>query len=398
MAGRLSNRIEQIKPSATIAVSMKAMELKAQGKDIVSLGFGEPDFDTPEHIRAAAIEAINSGQTRYTPVDGTPELKAAIIHKFKRDNRLEFNARQLLISNGAKQSLYNLLVALLNPGDEVIVPAPYWVSYPEMVKLTDGEPVILSSSAESDFKITARQLRSSINEKTRLLILNSPSNPTGKVYNAAEYRELGAVLEEFPRVFIACDDIYEHIYWGEQPYHTLLNVCPGLAERTVIVNGVSKAYAMTGWRIGYAAGPEDLITAMRKVQGQSTGCASSVSQAAAVAALAGPQDCLEQMRQSFQQRYEYFRTALNGIPGVDCPSCEGAFYAFPSFQGVIDGIDALNNDVDLAEWLMEKAGVSTVPGSAFGAPGHLRLSYAASKEYLEDAVKRINLAVVGAMA
>lgn len=397
MSGRWSNRIEQIKPSATITVSMKAMELKAQGKDIVSLGFGEPDFDTPEHIRAAAIDAIHSGQTRYTAVDGTPELKAAIVRKFQRDNRLEFDAKQILVSNGAKQSLYNLLVALLNPGDEVIVPAPYWVSYPDMVKLTDGEPVILSGSAERDFKITARQLRNSINEQTRLLILNSPSNPTGKVYSAAEYRKLGAVLEEFPRVYIVCDDIYEHIYWGEQPYHTLLNVCPGLAERTVIINGVSKAYAMTGWRIGYAAGPEDLIAAMRKVQGQSTSCAGSVSQAAAAAALDGPQDCVEQMRLSFQKRYDYFRAALNGIPGVDCPSCEGAFYAFPSFQGVIDAIAALNNDVDLAEWLMEEAGVSTVPGSAFGAPGHLRLSYAASLEYLQDAVKRINQAVMAAM-
>ncbi len=397
MSGRWSNRIEQIKPSATITVSMKAMELKAQGKDIVSLGFGEPDFDTPEHIRAAAIDAINSGQTRYTAVDGTPELKAAIVRKFQRDNRLEFDAKQILVSNGAKQSLYNLLVALLNPGDEVIIPAPYWVSYPDMVKLTDGEPVILSGSAERDFKITARQLRNSINEQTRLLILNSPSNPTGKVYSAAEYRKLGAVLDEFPRVYIVCDDIYEHIYWGEQPYHTLLNVCPGLAERTVIINGVSKAYAMTGWRIGYAAGPEDLIAAMRKVQGQSTSCAGSVSQAAAAAALDGPQDCVEQMRLSFQKRYDYFRAALNGIPGVDCPSCEGAFYAFPSFQGVIDAIAALNNDVDLAEWLMEEAGVSTVPGSAFGAPGHLRLSYAASLEYLQDAVKRINQAVMAAM-
>ncbi len=393
MSGRLSNRIEQIKPSATITVSMKAMELKAQGKDIVSLGFGEPDFDTPKHIRAAAIEAINSGQTRYTPVDGTPELKAAIIHKFQRDNGLEFGPRQLLISNGAKQSLFNLLLALLNTGDEVIVPAPYWVSYPDMVKLTDGEPVILSCTAENDFKITARQLRNSMNEQTRLLILNSPSNPTGKVYSANEYRELGEVLEEFPRVFIACDDIYEHIYWGEQPYHTLLNVCPALAERTIIINGVSKAYAMTGWRIGYAAGPEDLISAMRKVQGQSTSCAGSVSQAAAVAALSGPQDCVAEMRQAFQQRYDYFRDALNRIPGVDCPSCDGAFYAFPSFQGVIDEIKDLNNDVDLAEWLMETAGVSTVPGSAFGAPGHLRLSYAASLEYLEDAVKRIGQAV-----
>lgn len=396
MSGRFSNRVEQIKPSATIVVSMKAMELKAQGKDIVSLGFGEPDFDTPRHICDAAIAAIQSGQTRYTAVDGTPELKAAITLKLRRDNRLEFKPKQLLVSNGAKQSIFNLLLALLNPGDEVIVPAPYWVSYPDMVKLADGEPVILSGAPEHDYKITARQLRNSMTEQTRLLILNSPSNPTGKVYSAKEYRELGKVLEEFPRVFIVCDDIYEHIYWGEEPYHTLLNVCPELAERTVIVNGVSKAYAMTGWRIGYAAGPEDLISAMRKVQGQSTSCAGSVSQAAAVAALTGPQDCVEEMRLAFQQRYDYFRAALNEIPGVDCPSCDGAFYAFPSFQGVIDNIAGLHNDVELAEWLMETAGVSTVPGTPFGAPGHLRLSYAASLEYLEDAVKRIKNAVAAA--
>ncbi len=396
MSGRFSNRIEQIKPSATIAVSNKAMELKAQGKDIVSLGFGEPDFDTPEHIRNAAIAAINAGQTRYTAVDGTPELKAAIIEKFRRDNRLDYQPKQILVSNGAKQSLFNLMLALLNPGDEVIVPAPYWVSYPDMVKLTDGEPVILSGGAEHDYKITARQLRNTINEQTRLLILNSPSNPTGKVYTAKEYRELGEVLEDFPRVYIACDDIYEHIYWGSEPYHTLLNVCPGLAERTVVINGVSKAYAMTGWRIGYAAGPQELIAAMRKAQGQSTSCPGSVSQAAAVAALSGPQDCVAEMRDAFRQRYEYFRAALNEIHGVDCPSCDGAFYAFPSFQGVIDSIENLNNDVDLAEWLMDSAGVSTVPGSAFGAPGHLRLSYAASLEYLEDAVKRIKRAVAAA--
>lgn len=393
MSGRFSNRIEQIKPSATIAVSNKAMELKAQGKDIVSLGFGEPDFDTPEHIRNAAIAAINAGQTRYTAVDGTPELKAAIIEKFHRDNRLDYHPKQILVSNGAKQSLFNLMLALLNPEDEVIVPAPYWVSYPDMVKLTDGEPVILGGGAEHDYKITARQLRNTINEQTRLLILNSPSNPTGKVYTAKEYRELGEVLEDFPRVYIACDDIYELIYWGAEPYHTLLNVCPGLAERTVLVNGVSKAYAMTGWRIGYAAGPQELIAAMRKAQGQSTSCPGSVSQAAAVAALSGPQDCVAEMRDAFRQRYEYFRAALNEIPGVDCPSCDGAFYAFPSFQGVIDSIESLNNDVDLAEWLMDSAGVSTVPGSAFGAPGHLRLSYAASLEYLEDAVRRIRQAI-----
>jgi len=390
---RISTRVDLIKPSATIVVSGRAMELKAQGKDIVSLGFGEPDFDTPQHIRDAAIEAIRSGQTHYTAVDGTPELKLAICEKFRRDNQLSYTPAQILVSNGAKQSLYNLLIALLNPDDEVIVPAPYWVSYPDMVKLADGEPAILNGMPEHDFKITARELQNSINDNTRLLILNSPSNPTGKVYSDKEYRALGDVLLEHPKVFIACDDIYEHIYWGKGPYRTLLNSCPGLAERTVVINGVSKAYAMTGWRIGYAAGPEDLIRAMRKVQGQSTSCPGSISQAAAVAALNGPQDCVEQMRQAFRSRYDYFRAALNSIPGVECPSCEGAFYAFPSFQGVIDRIDHLRDDVELAEWLLDSAGVSTVPGSAFGAPGHLRLSYAASMDYLENAVQRIKTAI-----
>ncbi len=288
-------------------VSMKAMELKAQGKDIVSLGFGEPDFDTPEHIKKAAIKAIEDGQTKYTPVDGTPEIKQAIIDKFRKDNDLDFEASQILVSNGAKQSLYNLLVALLNPEDEVIVPSPYWVSYPDMVKLADAEPAILNGIAENNYKITARELQNSINENTRLLILNSPSNPTGKVYSREEYRALGEILIENPKVFLACDDIYEHIYWGEKPYCTLLNVCPELVERTVVINGVSKAYAMTGWRIGYAAGPEDIIRAMRKVQGQSTSCASSVSQAAAVAALNGPQECVENMRQAFKRRYDFFQ-------------------------------------------------------------------------------------------
>jgi len=394
---RISKRVEQIKPSATIVVSMRAMELKAQGKDIVSLGFGEPDFDTPEHIREAAIEAIRSGKTRYTAVDGTPELKQAISHKFRRENDLDYAAGQILVSNGAKQSLYNLLLAVLDPGDEVIVPAPYWVSYPDMVKLASAEPAILNGMPEHDYKITARELQNTINDNTRLLILNSPSNPTGKVYSAQEYQALGEVLIEHPKVFIACDDIYEHIYWGDGPYRTLLNICPELAERTVIVNGVSKAYAMTGWRIGYAAGPEDLIQAMRKVQGQSTSCASSVSQAAAVAALDGPQDCVEQMRREFQRRYDYFRPALNSIPGVECPACDGAFYAFPSFQGFLDQMDSLADDIELAAWFLDQAGVSTVPGSAFGAPGHLRLSYAASMEYLEDAIGRIHRAVTAVL-
>jgi len=291
---RISNRVDQIKPSATIAVSMKAMELKAQGKDIVSLGFGEPDFDTPQHIREAAIAAIHDGKTRYTPVDGTPELKQAIVNKFRRDNNLKFEPTQILVSNGAKQSLFNLLVAVLNRGDEVIVPAPYWVSYPDMVKLADAEPVILSAKPEHNYKITARELKNTLNENTRLIILNSPSNPTGKVYTEREYRALGDVLIEHPKVFIACDDIYEHIYWGDSDYRTFLNACPEFADRTVVINGVSKAYAMTGWRIGYVAGPEDLVRAMRKVQGQSTSCACSVSSvlsAGSITAAADPPPC-----------------------------------------------------------------------------------------------------------
>jgi len=395
---RVSKRVEQIKPSATIMVSMRAMELKAEGKDIVSLGFGEPDFDTPKHIREAAIKAIRGGKTRYTAVDGTPELKQAIRDKFSRENGLEYASNQILVSNGAKQSLYNLLLAILDPDDEVIVPAPYWVSYPDMVKLVDAEPAILVGMPEHNYKITPKQLQNTINENTRLLIINSPSNPTGKVYTEREYHALGEVLIEHPKIFIACDDIYEHIYWGEGPYRTLLNCCPELAERTVIINGVSKAYAMTGWRIGYAAGPEDLIQAMRKVQGQSTSCACSVSQAAATAALSGPQECVEKMQLEFKRRYDYFQTALNGIPGVDCPDCDGAFYAFPSFHGFLERMDSIGDDVELAAWLLDNAGVSTVPGSAFGAPGHLRLSYAASMDYLEDAISRLRQAVTKALA
>ena len=394
---RISQKVEQIRPSATIQVSMQAMALKAQGKDIVSLGFGEPDFDTPEHIRRAAIAAIEAGQTRYTQVDGTPELKAAIIDKLRRENDLEYAPEQIIVSSGAKQSLFNLMVAALNRGDEVIVPAPYWVSYPDMVKLADGQPAILSASADNDFKISPRELRNSINENTRMLILNSPSNPTGKVYSEREYRELGEVLVEHPKVLIACDDIYEHIYWGEGPYRTLLNACPELAGRTLVVNGLSKGYAMTGWRIGYLAGPAALVAAMRKVQGQSTSCPSSVSQAAAVAALSGPQDCVEEMRQAFHRRYLYVHAALNEIEGVECPSCEGAFYAFPSFQAFIDRMDDIRDDVELAGWLLEHAGVSTVPGSAFGAPGHLRLSFAASMDYLEVAIDRIRQAMEQAL-
>jgi len=390
---RVATRLDLIKPSATIQVTMKSMELKAQGRDIVSLGFGEPDFDTPEHIREAAIAAINAGQTRYTQVDGTPELKQAVIDKLARDNHLHYEPPQIIVSNGAKQSLYNLLVATLNRGDEVIVPAPYWVSYPDMVKLADGQPAILNGTADNSFKITARQLQNTINENTRMLILNSPSNPTGKVYSEAEFREIGEVLCEHPKVLIACDDIYEFIYWGEAPYRTFLNACPELEERTVVINGVSKGYAMTGWRIGYLAGPEDLVRAMRKVQGQSTSCPGSVSQAAAVAALNGPQDCVADMRRAFRERYDFMYRALNQLPGVSCPTCDGAFYVFPSFEGFIEGREDIRDDTELATWMLEEAGVSTVPGSAFGAPGHLRLSYAASMDYLQDAIARMKRAM-----
>jgi aspartate aminotransferase len=390
---RISVIVDQIRPSATITVSAQAMKLKAEGRDIVSLSAGEPDFDTPEHVREAAIAAIRAGKTRYTQVDGTPELKAAIARKFRLQNELEFETDQIIVSNGAKQSLYNLMVAVLNRDDEVVVPAPYWVSYPDMVKLTGARPVILSATHENHYKITPRELRNTLNEDTRMVILNSPSNPTGKVYTDDEYRELGDVLLEHPKVFIACDDIYEHIYWGKGPFRTFLNACPELAERTFVINGVSKGYAMTGWRIGYLAGPTDLVTAMRKVQGQSTSCASSISQAAAVAALTGPQDCIEEMRLAFEERYRYIRDALNDIEGVECPECDGAFYAFPSFQTVIDRMDSIRDDVELATWLLDEAGVATVPGSAFGAPGHLRLSFASSMDELKDAIGRIRHAL-----
>ncbi|NIP16851.1 MAG: aminotransferase class I/II-fold pyridoxal phosphate-dependent enzyme, partial [Xanthomonadales bacterium] len=313
MSVKISNRVAQIKPSATMSVAMKAAELRASGRDIISLGFGEPDFDTPEHIKQAANAAIAAGQTKYTAVDGTPEIKQAVIGKLRNENGLEYEPSQIIVSNGAKQSIFNLLIALLNEDDEVIVPAPYWVSYPDMVKLAGGQPVILNAGEDSDFKITPKQLQNSLTENTRLLIINSPSNPTGKVYSAAEYREIAAVLDDHPKVMVVCDDIYEHIYWADEPFRTLLNVRPDMAPRTVVINGVSKCYAMTGWRIGYAAGPAELIAAMRKIQGQSTSGASSVSQAAAAAALTGPQDCVEDMRQEFKRRYEYLVPALNAI-------------------------------------------------------------------------------------
>ncbi len=387
-----SSRLSRIKPSATIAVSMRAAELKAAGEDVIGLGMGEPDFDTPEHIREAAIEAIRQGQTRYTAVDGTPALKQAIIDKFKRENGLSFNAKQIIVSSGAKQSIYNLMVALLNPGDEVIVPAPYWVSYPDMALLADGRPVIVSCGPESQFKLTAEQLEAAITDKTRLLMLNSPSNPTGMAYTSDELKALGEVLARHPQVYICSDDIYEHIYWGDEPYQCLLNVCPELQERTITVNGVSKAYAMTGWRIGYAAAPEALVAGMRKVQGQSTSNPCSVSQAAATAALNGDQSCIAEMNQAFRQRHDFIVQALNEIPGFSCQPGQGAFYAFPDVREAMRKA-GFDNDVDFAEHLLNQAKVATVPGSAFGAEGFLRLSYATSIDVLQEALNRIRQAV-----
>mgnify|MGYP002278923693 FL=1 len=369
-------------------MSMKAAELRAKGHEIFSLSMGEPDFDTPAHIRQAGIDAIENGQTRYTAVDGTPDLKKAIIAKLERDNDLVYEPNQILVSGGAKQSIYNMLQALLNEGDEVLIPAPYWVSYPDMVRLADADPVILHTKADDDYLIGEQQLRSAINENTRLLILNAPSNPTGMSYGREQLQALGEVLLEFPRVMICSDDIYEHIWWGDEPFYNIAQVVPELKDRMVLVNGVSKAYAMTGWRIGYAAGPAELITQMRKVQGQSTSNPCSISQVAATAALNGDQSCIETMTQAFKERHDWIVPALNDCPGFSCRPAKGAFYVFVDCNEAIAGL-GLSDDLALAEHLLEKAGVATVPGTAFGAPGHLRLSFALGLDDLKKAVARI---------
>ena len=392
MSIRFSSRVAQVKPSATIAMSMKAAELRAEGRDIISLSMGEPDFDTPKHIRQAAIEAIESGQTRYTAVDGTPALKQAIIAKLSRDNGLDYEPSQILVSSGAKQSIFNLLQALLNEDDEVLIPAPFWVSYPDMVRLADAAPVILSAGEKTDYRITPAQLQASITENTRLMIFNSPSNPTGRAYSRQQLAELGEVLIEHPRVLICTDDIYEHIWWADEPFSTLAQVVPALKDRVIVVNGVSKAYAMTGWRIGYAAGPADLIREMRKIQGQSTSNPCSVSQAAAVAALNGDQECVAEMCRAFHKRHDWLIPALNELPGVSCTPGQGSFYAFADCSEAIEKL-GLSDDLALAELLLEKAGVATVPGTAFGAPNHLRLSFACDLETLKDAVRRISEAL-----
>ncbi|OBS11001.1 pyridoxal phosphate-dependent aminotransferase [Acidihalobacter prosperus] len=386
---QLAQRVQRIKPSPTLAVTAFAAQLKAEGRDIISLSAGEPDFDTPAHIQEAAIEAMHAGQTRYTAVDGTGALKAAIIGKFRRDNSLAYTPEQILVSNGAKQSFYNLCEALLNPGDEVVIPAPYWVSYPDIVLLADATPVPVLADQAQGFKITPTQLEASITTRTRLLVLNSPSNPTGATYTATELAGLGEVLKRHPQIIIASDDIYEPIVFGDTRFTNLLNVCPELADRTVVMNGVSKAYAMTGWRIGYAAGPKALIGAMKKIQSQSTSNPNSIAQAAAAAALDGDQACVETMRGAFEQRQRLVSERLNAMPGIDCLPSSGTFYAFPNVVGAIERLPNIEDDIGFAQFLLDEVGVAVVPGSAFGAPGHIRLSFATSMANLEEALRRI---------
>jgi len=393
MTIKLAARVQAVKPSATLAVDARAKALKAEGKDVIGLGAGEPDFDTPDHIKSAAIEAINKGFTKYTAVDGMPSLKAAVVSKFKRENGFDFAPEQILVSCGGKQSFFNLAQAVIDPGDEVVIPAPYWVSYPDMVLLASGAPVLVHAGADQSFKISPAQLKAALNDKTKLVVINSPSNPTGMAYSAEELAELGAVLREFPRALIATDDMYEHIRWDSGPFVNILNVCPDLAPRTLVLNGVSKAYAMTGWRIGYAGGPKDVIKAMTKVQSQSTSNPTSIAQVAAQAALEGPQDCIGTMLKAFKERHDFVVDGLNRIPGVECLPTDGTFYVFPRVQGAIDKLAGVHNDLELAEYLLERAGVALVPGTAFGLAGHVRISIATSSRNLEQALERIATAV-----
>ena len=388
---QLSNRVQKVKPSSTLAVAAKAAELIAQGKDIVALGTGEPDFDTPQFIKDSAIQAIQDGATKYTAVDGTPSLKKAIINKFKKDNDLSYKADQILVSCGGKQSFFNLCQAYLNPGDEVIIPAPYWVSYPDMALLADGVPVIIETKIDNDLKITAEQLENAITDKTRLFVINSPSNPTGVAYSADELKLLADVLLRYPNIIVATDDMYEHILWTNEPFVNILNTCPALYDQCIVLNGVSKAYAMTGWRIGYAAGPKKLIAAMKKVQSQSTSNPASVSQAAAEAALTGDQSCITTMLTAFKKRHDYVVAELNKIDGVRCLQSDGTFYAFPDVSELIRKVGC-KDDSEFAEYLIQEVGLALVPGSAFGAKGHLRLSYAASMDTLRQAIARLKKA------
>jgi len=391
---QLSKRVQAIKPSPTLAVTARAAKLKAEGKDIIGLGAGEPDFDTPQHIKVAAIDAINKGFTKYTAVGGTPSLKQAIIAKFKRDNGLDYTPKQILVSCGGKQSFFNLVLAVINPGDEVIIPAPYWVSYPDIVIIAEGKPVIVQAGIEQNFKLTPAQLSAAITPRTRMLVINSPSNPSGAVYTLDELKALGEILRKHPDILVVTDDMYEHIALTDAKFVNILNACPDLYPRTMVLNGVSKAYAMTGWRIGYAAGPENILTAMENVQSQSTSNPTSISQVAAEAALNGDQSCLAPMIKAFRERHVFVVNGLNKIPGLKCVMAGGAFYAFPDARVAITnmhkkGLIKEATDIALSEYLLVEAGVAVVPGSAFGSEGYIRLSFATSMSNLENAIARI---------
>lgn len=383
----LAKRVQKVKPSPTLAVAAKATQLRAQGHDIINLGTGEPDFDTPAYIKEAAINAINQGYTKYTAVDGIPELKEAIKNKFKNDNGLDYQLNQILVSVGGKQSCYNLCQALLDAGDEVIIPAPYWVSYPDMVLLADAVPVIISTTPAQRYKINAQQLEEAITPKTKMIFFNSPSNPSGVAYTLDELKALGDVLKRHPQIIIATDDMYEHILWS-QSFVNILNACPELYDRTIVLNGVSKAYAMTGWRIGYAAGPAPLMNAMKTIQSQSTSNPCSIAQRAAVAALTGGNESVLAMVKAFHERHDYVAERLQNIPGVEVIPADGTFYIFPSVQAIIEK-RGYANDIEFAEKLLNEAGVALVPGSAFGNEGCIRISFATSMDILKDALNRL---------
>jgi len=384
----VSGRIGRVKPSPTLAATARAAALRAEGKDIVSLTAGEPDFDTPAHIAEAGIAAIRGGRTRYTDVGGTPELKEAIIAKFEHDNGLRYARNQVLVSSGAKQTIYNLCMAVLDAGDEVVIPAPYWVSYPDMVALADATPVIVPTGPEQGYRMTQAQLEAAITPRTRMLILCSPSNPTGAAYSRADLAALGAVLRRHPRVLVCTDDMYEKIWWADEPFSTLAQVVPELYDRTITINGCSKAYAMTGWRIGYCGGPREIVTAMATVQGQSTSNPCSISQAAAVAALRGDQDCVARMCAAYKERHDFVVAGLNALPGVSALPGAGTFYAFANVAGAMQRL-GLASDDEFTDRLLTQGGVAVVAGSGFGAPGHIRISFATSREQLEKALHRL---------
>ena len=392
MTVSLSQRVQKVKPSPTLAVTARAAKLKAEGKDIIGLGAGEPDFDTPAHIAEAGIEAIRKGITRYTAVDGTVELKDAIVAKFQRENGLTYDRSQIIVSSGAKQTCFNVCAAVLDPGDECLIPAPYWVSYPDMALLADGVPVSLYAGPEQGYKITPAQLAAAITPRSKLLFLNSPSNPTGAAYTKTELQALGEVLAAHPRIVIASDEMYEHIYWAPEPFTSFAAANPHLWNRTVTINGVSKAYAMTGWRIGYCGAPRELVTAMSTVQGQSTSNASSISQRAATVALNGDQSCVATMNRAFKERHDYVVAALYAIPGVSCRPGAGTFYAFANVEPAMRAL-GFDDDNAFAEYLLVEGGVAVVPGSGFGAPGHMRISFACSLQTLEQAMRRIERAI-----